>query len=111
MKDLTLGSIVKHLLAMAMAIAIGMLLKTLYFIVDLYFFRCAPGRCRHRRRQLRGQRDVHLRDTGCLPVPTAWIYAGAGVVSRGGVEHDSGGAEFVVATGPTSGKVAVCGPS
>jgi putative MATE family efflux protein len=37
MKDLTQGSIFKHLLAMALPIAIGMLLQTLYFIVDLYF--------------------------------------------------------------------------
>ena len=37
MKDLTQGSIFKHLLAMAVPIAIGMLLQTLYFIVDLYF--------------------------------------------------------------------------
>ncbi len=37
MKDLTQGSIFKHLIAMAMPIAIGMLLQTLYLIVDLYF--------------------------------------------------------------------------
>ncbi|MEO8103169.1 MAG: MATE family efflux transporter [Betaproteobacteria bacterium] len=37
MKDLTQGSILKHVIAMALPIAIGMLLQTLYFIVDLYF--------------------------------------------------------------------------
>ena len=37
MKDLTQGSIFKHVLAMALPIAIGMLLQTLYFMVDLYF--------------------------------------------------------------------------
>lgn len=37
MKDLTQGSIYRHLFAMAIPIAIGMLLQTLYFIVDLYF--------------------------------------------------------------------------
>ena len=37
MKDLTEGPILKHILVMAMPIAIGMLLQTLYFIVDLYF--------------------------------------------------------------------------
>ncbi len=37
MKDLTQGSIYRHLLAMAAPIAAGMLLQTLYFIVDLYF--------------------------------------------------------------------------
>ncbi|MEQ1517755.1 MAG: MATE family efflux transporter [Usitatibacteraceae bacterium] len=37
MKDLTQGSILKHIVTMALPIAIGMLLQTLYFIVDLYF--------------------------------------------------------------------------
>ncbi|MEP7156131.1 MAG: MATE family efflux transporter [Betaproteobacteria bacterium] len=37
MKDLTHGSLLKHIVAMAAPIAIGMLLQTLYFIVDLYF--------------------------------------------------------------------------
>src|SRR5882672_2866199 len=37
MKDLTQGSIFKHIVAMALPIAIGMLLQTLYLIVDLYF--------------------------------------------------------------------------
>ena len=37
MKDLTEGPILKHILLMAMPIAIGMLLQTLYFVVDLYF--------------------------------------------------------------------------
>ena len=36
-KDLTHGSIYRHLLAMAAPIAAGMLLQTLYYIVDLYF--------------------------------------------------------------------------
>lgn len=36
MKDLTQGSILKHIIAMAMPIAIGMLLQTLYFVVDLH---------------------------------------------------------------------------
>lgn len=37
MKDLTQGSIPKHLIAMALPMMIGMLIQTLYFIVDLYF--------------------------------------------------------------------------
>ncbi len=37
MKDLTRGSITGHLLAMAAPMAIGMLVQTLYFMVDLYF--------------------------------------------------------------------------
>jgi len=37
MKDLTQGPIPRHLVAMAVPIALGMLLQTLYYIVDLYF--------------------------------------------------------------------------
>jgi putative MATE family efflux protein len=37
MKDLTQGSIPKHLINMALPMMIGMLIQTLYFIVDLYF--------------------------------------------------------------------------
>ena len=37
MKDLTKGSIMGHLLAMAAPMAIGMLVQTLYMLVDLYF--------------------------------------------------------------------------
>ena len=37
MKDLTQGSIFRHLVSMALPITIGMLLQTLYYIVDLYF--------------------------------------------------------------------------
>jgi len=37
MKDLTQGSIPKHLLTMAFPMMIGMFIQTLYFIVDLYF--------------------------------------------------------------------------
>ena len=37
MKDLTQGPVGRHLLAMAVPIAIGMLFQTLYFLVDLYF--------------------------------------------------------------------------
>ena len=37
MKDLTQGSIRGHILAMAAPIAVGMLVQTLYFLVDLYF--------------------------------------------------------------------------
>lgn len=37
MKDLTQGSIPKHLIAMAFPMMIGMFIQTLYFIVDLYF--------------------------------------------------------------------------
>ncbi len=38
MKDLTRGPVFGHLLALAAPIAAGMLLQTLYYIVDLYFF-------------------------------------------------------------------------
>ena len=37
MKDLTQGPIPRHLVEMAVPIALGMLLQTLYFFVDLYF--------------------------------------------------------------------------
>lgn len=37
MKDLTQGPIQKHIVAMAMPIAIGMLVQTLYVLVDMYF--------------------------------------------------------------------------
>jgi putative MATE family efflux protein len=37
MKDLTQGSIPRHLIEMALPIAAGMLVQTMYFIVDLYF--------------------------------------------------------------------------
>ncbi len=37
MKDLTQGSIGRHIVAMSLPIAAGMLLQTLYYIVDLYF--------------------------------------------------------------------------
>src|SRR5579862_4954422 len=37
MRDLTTGSIDRHLVAMATPIAAGMIFQTLYFLVDLYF--------------------------------------------------------------------------
>ena len=37
MQDLTKGNISKHIVSMAVPIAIGMLIQTLYFLVDLYF--------------------------------------------------------------------------
>jgi Na+-driven multidrug efflux pump len=37
MKDLTRGSIRGHLLRLATPIMVGMLVQTLYFLVDLYF--------------------------------------------------------------------------
>jgi putative MATE family efflux protein len=37
MKDLTQGSVTRHLLAMAAPIAAGMIVQTLYYLVDLYF--------------------------------------------------------------------------
>ena len=37
MKDLTQGSIPKHIIEMSVPMAIGMLVQTLYFLVDLYF--------------------------------------------------------------------------
>ncbi|HUL97593.1 MAG TPA: MATE family efflux transporter [Usitatibacter sp.] len=37
MKDLTQGPIGRHLVEMSIPIAVGMLLQTLYFLVDLYF--------------------------------------------------------------------------
>jgi putative MATE family efflux protein len=37
MKDLTQGPIARHILEMAAPMAIGMLIQTLYFLVDLYF--------------------------------------------------------------------------
>jgi len=37
MKDLTQGSIPRHLLALSVPMALGMMLQTLYWFVDLYF--------------------------------------------------------------------------
>jgi len=37
MKDLTQGSIPRHLIIMAIPMMVGMLVQTLYFLVDLYF--------------------------------------------------------------------------
>ncbi len=37
MKDLTVGSIPKHIIHMAIPIAIGMIVQTIYYLVDLYF--------------------------------------------------------------------------
>src|SRR5437868_1440493 len=37
MKDLTQGSIGRHVAAMSVPMAIGMLVQTLYYFVDLYF--------------------------------------------------------------------------
>ncbi len=37
MKDLTQGSIPKHIMMMAIPIGISMLIQTLYYLVDLYF--------------------------------------------------------------------------
>lgn len=37
MQDLTQGSITRHLIKMAVPIAVGMLFQTLYFLVDLFF--------------------------------------------------------------------------
>ncbi|MBV1910018.1 MAG: MATE family efflux transporter [Kangiellaceae bacterium] len=37
MKDLTNGSIPRHIVAMALPIAIGMIVQTVYFLIDLYF--------------------------------------------------------------------------
>jgi MATE family, multidrug efflux pump len=37
MRDLTQGPIPKHVIALAIPIAVGMLVQTLYFLVDLYF--------------------------------------------------------------------------
>jgi putative MATE family efflux protein len=37
MHDLTQGSITRHIIKLAMPIAVGMLFQTLYFLIDLYF--------------------------------------------------------------------------
>src|SRR6185503_4844839 len=37
MRDLTQGSIPRHVVALSVPMAAGMLLQTLYFFVDLYF--------------------------------------------------------------------------
>jgi putative MATE family efflux protein len=37
MHDLTQGSITRHLIKLAMPIAVGMLFQTLYYLIDLYF--------------------------------------------------------------------------
>lgn len=37
MRDLTEGSITRHLLGMAAFIAMGLVVQTLYFLIDLYF--------------------------------------------------------------------------
>ena len=37
MNDLTTGSIPRHIIRLAMPMALGMLFQTLYYLVDLYF--------------------------------------------------------------------------
>ncbi|HEY5808349.1 MAG TPA: MATE family efflux transporter [Povalibacter sp.] len=37
MRDLTQGPVVRHIVAMAVPIALGMIFQTLYYLVDLYF--------------------------------------------------------------------------
>ena len=37
MQDLTKGSVNKHVINMAIPIAIGMVVQTIYYLVDLYF--------------------------------------------------------------------------
>ena len=37
MKDLMVGSIPKHIIEMAIPMGVGMLVQTLYYLVDLYF--------------------------------------------------------------------------
>ncbi|WP_434634783.1 MATE family efflux transporter [Chromobacterium sp. CV08] len=37
MKDLTQGPLIRHILTMAIPIAIGMIFQTLYYLIDLYF--------------------------------------------------------------------------
>ncbi|CAN93353.1 MATE family efflux transporter [Sorangium sp. KYC3313] len=37
MKDLTQGSIARHIVTMAVPIAVGMIFQTLYYMIDLYF--------------------------------------------------------------------------
>ena len=37
MRDLTKGSITRHLLGMAAFLAMGLIVQTLYFLIDLYF--------------------------------------------------------------------------
>ena len=43
MKDLTQGSIAKHLIELSSYLAVSMLLQTLYFLVDLYFVSSLGG--------------------------------------------------------------------
>ena len=37
MKDLTQGSVTKHILNLSLFIAVSMIFQTLYYLVDLYF--------------------------------------------------------------------------
>ncbi len=37
MKDLSEGSIAKHIITMALPIAVGMIVQTIYYLIDLYF--------------------------------------------------------------------------
>jgi len=61
MKDLTQGPIPKHVFEMAIPMAVGMFVQTLYYLVDLYFVSrlgdvaLAGGRARRRRPKLRPQ--------------------------------------------------------
>ena len=52
MKDLSSGSIPGHIVSMSIQMAIGILVQTLYFFVDLYFVSQAR-RCGDRRRHAR----------------------------------------------------------
>ena len=62
MRDLTQGSIFRHLVQLSVPIAVGMLLQTMYFLVDLYFV-AGLGDAAIARSRATGSRDaVAIRD-------------------------------------------------
>ena len=71
MRDLTQGSITRHLLGMAAFIAVGLVVQTLYFLVDLYFVarlgKAGGGRGQRRRaRWILGMAASQLIAVGAL---------------------------------------------
>ena len=75
MRDLTQGSIRGHLVAMALPITIGMLVQTLYLMVDLYFVVRPRQGGRRRRRRGRQRQMLVMALTQMLGVGTVSLVA------------------------------------
>jgi len=66
MQDLTQGSVPRHLITQSVPIALGMLVQTLYYLVDIYFVAqlggtvLAGGQCRRQSHLCRARADADV---------------------------------------------------